>query len=501
MTKKNAYLWFIALLLATSCSLPFFSSRPGAETPGTSVPAATATPAPTTARPTDNKSSGFFVSGAKLYDSNGVEFRIQGVNANHWWNNGDDTLLTIPFIKAAGANAVRIVFGPTEDPAHPDYYICQTTAERQAVVEEYIKYKIVPIVEYHNATGSNNPGLVSQAADFWINEPWVKTYEKYVIVNITNEWGTEYTDDKGFTGSEELWRDAYLSAIAKIRNAGIRNTLIVDSLNYASTISPLQKYGQSIIEADAQRNILFSLHMYAGWRAPGDPDDDTNFYMNVDTGLDALAALGLPVIVGEFSHVCAIEGQWGDPEAAEDAQLIDAYDQRGTGWLFWMWYNSTGSYQNVVNDTASFLYTGIGLGLKPYLASAKEATCFPAAAIPTLPTPPVPNPDWAPEGPLTAVVSNSWWMSVSLPNMDDIAYITMESQDGKTLGLQKQWYGPFTVNVDLVDYLNEPVRFLIGASDGSTARTVYANLYYVDDPGTAEEELEETTTYAIAAKP
>lgn len=485
MLRKIPALGLFCLAVTASCA--FLSSNPFAP--------------PTTDRPPGDKSGGFFVSGSKLYDSQGAEFRIQGVNANHWWNNGDDTSLAVPYIKASGANAVRLVFGPTEQPAHPDYYICQTTAERKAMVEEYIKYRLVPIVEYHNATGSNDPGLVGQAADFWIGEPWVRTYEKYVIVNITNEWGTEYEDDKGRVGSPELWRDTYIAAVKKLRAAGVRNTLIIDSMNYASSIAPLQKYGQAVIDADPGHNILFSLHMYAGWRAPGNTDRGPNYYMNVDAGLDALADLGLPVIVGEFSHACSIEGQWGDPMAAQDSELLEAFDRRGTGWLFWMWYNSSGSYQNVVNDDASLLFTGLGLGLKPSLARAREATGFSSTPLPPLPQVPVPDPAWIPAGPLTATVSNDWWLDVSLPDMGDIAFVTMESRDGKSLGMKKSGWGPFIVNVDLADYLNHPVRFLLGSSSGSTAYTVYENLYYVDDPGTIEDEKEEKTVYAMAAKP
>src|SRR5215831_10102039 len=38
----------------------------------------------TATRPPYNTGSGFFVAGAKLYDPNGVEFRVRGVNKLHW---------------------------------------------------------------------------------------------------------------------------------------------------------------------------------------------------------------------------------------------------------------------------------------------------------------------------------------------------------------------------------------------------------------------------------
>jgi mannan endo-1,4-beta-mannosidase len=436
--------------------------------------------------------SGFYVSGTKLYDGNGVEFRIQGVNANHWWNTGSDNRASVPYIKAAGANAARLVFGPAEEPDHPDYYVCSTAAERRAVVEKYIQYRIVPIVEYHNATGSNDPAKVVEAANFWIGEDWVRTYEKYVIVNITNEWcASNAADDGGRLGSDELWRDAYLAAVSRLRSAGVRNTLVIDSINWASEISALEKYGKTLVDADPLRNILFSLHMYGGWRAPGDPDDDDAFYMRADEGLDRLRGLGLAVLVGEFNHDCAVD--W-DPGAARNSELLDAYDSREAGWLCWMWFNSSGNRENMVVRTDSLLYTDFGKTIAAHLAGAREATCFPPDPVPPLPNPPVPDPDWSPEGPLTVTVSNEWWMDASLPDMAEIASMRMEAS-GDLIAMSLTGWGPFALNIDLTRYLNTRVRFLIGAADGSEAWTEYGNLGY--DPAEGDDE----SIFAVAKKP
>lgn len=443
-------------------------------------------------RPAGNTGSGFFVSGAKLYDAEGAEFRIQGVNANHWWNTGSDNRPSIPFIKAAGANAARLVFGPP-DAEHPDYTVCATTSQRRDVVDTYIEYRIAPIVEYHNATGSNDPAKVDEAVDFWIGEDWVRTRERYVIVNITNEWcASNAADDGGRVGSDELWRDAYLRAISRLRGAGVKNALVIDSIDWASELSALEKYGKALIDADPQRNILFSVHMYGGWRAPGDPDDDSGFYMRVDEGLRRLGQLGLPFIVGEFNHDCAIDY---DPEAAENSELLDAFGERGTGWLCWMWFNSPGNRENMVLKTDSLLYTAFGKTISSRLAAAKEATCFPADPVPELPKPPVPNPDWKPLGPLTATVSNSWWMDASLPDMDGIAYIQLETAAGVLIPMSLTGWGPFALNVDLTAYLNTRVRFLLGAADGSQAWTAYGILGYDEGGG------EDVSTFPMASKP
>ncbi len=465
-------------------------------------PAATPTPGAAGIRPAGNTGTGFFVSGTKLYDANNAEFRIQGVNVNHWWNTGSENIEAVPYVKASGANAARLVFGPVEDPANPDWYVCSTTERRRAAVEEYIEYKIVPIVEYHNATGLNDPEHIDDAADFWIGESWVKDYERYVIVNISNEWGSTYEDGEGVQGSLENWRDTYLAAIAKLRAAGVNNTLIIDSINWASEISVIQQYGAQLLAADPQHNILFSLHMYGGWRAPGDPNDDGNFYMNVDTGLDTLIDLGLPVIVGEFSHECSSTGSYADPEAAEDYQLLDAFNARGTGWIFWMWYNSTGNHENMVYQSASLNYRSLARTVLAYLDGAKEATSFPADPVPTLPTPPPeasPDPNWNP-GPLEITVfdvsenpPNPWWLQIEMQN-DSSVTGEIDSAELEVAGFEERirldlWGAAdpynFRANVSLARYIGLVSRFWLHGTDGSVAKTaantlVQGNVFAID---------------------
>ena len=60
----------------------------------------------TVARPAGNTGKGFYVVGSKLYDPKGNEFRIRGVNRNHWDSYGSPTGLPL-----SGANTVRIVLG------------------------------------------------------------------------------------------------------------------------------------------------------------------------------------------------------------------------------------------------------------------------------------------------------------------------------------------------------------------------------------------------------
>ena len=51
-------------------------------------------------RPSYNQGAGFFVPNGKLYDANGIEFRIRGVDKLHW-DNGS------PGLASSKANTVR----------------------------------------------------------------------------------------------------------------------------------------------------------------------------------------------------------------------------------------------------------------------------------------------------------------------------------------------------------------------------------------------------------
>jgi mannan endo-1,4-beta-mannosidase len=476
---------FSLLLASAGCSGKHSSSASA----GSSDPTV-----PASNRPAYNTGVGFFVDAKKLYDANGVEFRIRGVNANHWWDNGTDVdMQSIPYIKVAGANSVRCVFGKkgTADPEFEDPYgIRSTTAERQTVVEEYIKYRIVPIVEFHNATGSNDPAKVTEAVNFWIGEKgWLKKYERYVIVNITNEW-CNGSDNKA------LWRDAYINAVKALRAEGINNAIVIDSIQWAQSVIEAEYYN-AVFNADPQKNIIFSFHMYDGWIAPADASHSDGYdYCHVNTGLKYLTEnVAAPVIAGEFNFVCA-EG------SCPDEILLNNLESYNVGWVAWMWYNSYLHEQNMVVNSAgnTYPYNNFGKTIVSYLKNAKEATVF-SAALPVLPAAPPDasiDPNFNPGG-LTVNYfdvsdGNPWWMSVKMDNANTgtgiITGIQMENIiTGEKIPLEYHTMDSncyvFSVTKNLSAYIAANVRFWIYDINGSTAKTlpntlVQGNLFGID---------------------
>ena len=102
------------------------------------------------ARPDYNQSTGFFTLDGKVYDANGNEFIARGINNTHYW--WDKTWANTPALDALdniagfGFNSVRIAWGvvSTDDQI------------LEAIIDRTIDSNMVPIVELHDFTGSND---------------------------------------------------------------------------------------------------------------------------------------------------------------------------------------------------------------------------------------------------------------------------------------------------------------------------------------------------------
>jgi hypothetical protein len=145
-----------------SASLPAFSLT---------VKAASPPNAGSVARPAYNRGNGFFVLAGKLYDGNGSEFRIRGVNRNHWDSNSEAG------IARSGANAVR-TFIDFSRAAAANVSLIQT---------QNIDQKEVPIVTYNGdrfglTSCSSDPAALSRALSAWTSQaPLWSTLDRYLI--------------------------------------------------------------------------------------------------------------------------------------------------------------------------------------------------------------------------------------------------------------------------------------------------------------------------------
>lgn len=250
---------------------------------------------------------GFYTSGTSIYDANGNKFIMRGVNIAHaWYPNETET--SIKAAAGKGANCVRIVCSDGKQ------YTKTTASELQKIIDTCKQNKVVAIVEVHDATGSDSTSDLNAAVDYWKEmKSIINNNRKYVIVNIANEWYGTW--DGG------AWASGYQTAIRNMRNAGIHNLLMVDCAGWGQYPDSIKYNGKSVIQADSDNNIMFSIHMYeyAG--------SDAN---TVRTNIDNALATGVPLIIGEFGF----KHTNGD---VDEYTIMQYCQQKGAGYMGWSW--------------------------------------------------------------------------------------------------------------------------------------------------------------------
>jgi len=275
------------------------------------------------------KSTGFFVYDGRIYNPDGSEFIMRGVNQNHFWGNETFNLNSINGIANAHANVVRVVMSNQD-------WVNQSrdNAKKRMLVEKYIDIGVAPMVELHDGTCEKSPSFIEEMTDSWThpdNVEWLNEYEEYVILNIANEWGPADND-----ADWQIWRDTYKAAITQIREAGINNMIVIDSPGCGQKPRAMQVYGQELIDHDPQHNVVLSIHFYGHWRTQdrdnetGEPNDNDSPWL-VETELQTMLDLKLPVICGEFS--------WKEADSCpyDTETIIQFCEEKGIGWVAWSW--------------------------------------------------------------------------------------------------------------------------------------------------------------------
>ncbi|HEX8529335.1 MAG TPA: cellulase family glycosylhydrolase, partial [Cytophagales bacterium] len=139
---------------------------------------------------------------------------------------------------------------------------------------------------------------------------------------------------------------------------------------------------QEIIDSDPQKNVVFSIHMYAGWYSG--TTNAASWRFQVEAKLQEYKDKNIPIMVGEF-------GWEGTTDVPYDPRVVMSKTaQLGQGWFFWSWFDQpTYTYYNVVKDQCTGynsdadLTTGgnaIVNGTNGMKARAKRATIYNATA-------------------------------------------------------------------------------------------------------------------------
>ncbi len=298
-------------------------------------------------RPEYNTGKGFFVLDGKLYDSSGAEFIPIGANTAVFWQSEANAMKSFPDMKKAGANCARIV-SVTNDASNSWSWQSNFTKQK-ACVKACVDNKIIPILEFHDVTCGNgyetdteNKNL-KRVVDYWCSPNLVslcKDYEKYLIVNVANEWGPANT----------LYCDGYKKAITAMRTAGIKNTILIDAGGCGQNPTTLMNYAQELLDFDPEKNILFAIHFYGLWMTKEKSKQVWQYY--VEEYLQKFRDKKIPVIVGEFGWTGAPDNfTLYDPKT-----IISECNKHGIGWLFWAWNSNPDEtyYDIVANYTKGY---------------------------------------------------------------------------------------------------------------------------------------------------
>jgi mannan endo-1,4-beta-mannosidase len=276
-------------------------------------------------RPSSSHGRGFFVVGENIYDKHGLPLRIVGLNHTHAWGDQDGNLAAVDEFPKTNANVVRAVFMPGLG--------ADTPAERRAVVERYLDNRVVPMVEDHRTTCSDDPGTLRGAVDEWTrpeNVAWLTEYEDRLMLNIANEWLLAFDDD--------AWVAGYTDAVTRLRAAGLHHLLVIDA-GGACGQNPrsIRDRGAEILDADPEHNVAFSVHMYGYWRTPEANDvgqwndSGTQSPWAIEPELRAIRDRGLAVIVGEMAWEGASSVAYQTKPALQTLKDLDV------GFLGWSW--------------------------------------------------------------------------------------------------------------------------------------------------------------------
>jgi hypothetical protein len=338
-------------------------------------------------RPDDNTGIGFFVKAGKLYDANGIEFIPYGANSVHvWLNEANSKNALRNEMPKAHINTVRLV---TAGESWTWNNQSETPAKKKALAQLAIDADMIPMLELHDGTclsdidkspADGKMGL-KQIIDHWLlpeNISMLKELEKYLMLNIANEWGPDADAD-----NKEDFLIGYKDAITRLRNAGVKNVLVIDAGGCGQDPRTLLQYADALLAYDPQHNIVASIHLYGLWRSKEKIFSGWIPPYVVEDDLPKLAALQTPVLVGEFGWTDAGTSINFNPEI-----VIQTCYANKLGWLFWAWHsNDTEPFFNItaradlkyssVNDLSNagkFMVNDAQYGFK-HLAA--RATVFP----------------------------------------------------------------------------------------------------------------------------
>ena len=280
----------------------------------------------------------FRVSGSKIYDPQGKEFVMKGVNVSgpgfvwpEYTVNEFDQI-----VNQWGFNAIRVATKGAPaidsytyqcvipDENFPSSYNYKTFGTLREIVDTYTAAKVVVIFEWHQVSSMYTGSELACAKNWWKQVAQAFKDNPYVWFDLYNEPKTD----------QATWVNSFQQVINEIRSTGSKNVIVVSGNHWGQdanvwNCSNVPEANSAILNAgdqlnDPENKLVFSIHVYDQWTA---------CQSKIDNYLDRVIADGKAIIIGEYGvHNAGYDVTDAAIYALKSAQ------NRKIGRVAWAWW-------------------------------------------------------------------------------------------------------------------------------------------------------------------
>ncbi len=226
---------------ATTSALPAFSLtvKAAASAPPSSGGSAS--------RPAYNTGNGFFVVGGKLYDPNGNEFRIRGVNRTHW-----DLEL-----------GRRHCLVGCQRGAHLHRLLSTHRQEHVSLIQD-AEYRPEGSPDRHLPAGDSSGATSCSSDPAGVGSGALGLDVPGGAVDDARSLPDHQCRQRVGPSNSTVWRDSYINAIAQAASGRLSGSDPDRQRRLrGQDDADLLQYSQAVLNSDPQRNLIFSIHLYA----------------------------------------------------------------------------------------------------------------------------------------------------------------------------------------------------------------------------------------------
>ncbi len=229
----------------------------------------------------------FYVRNGRIYDHTNHEFVMRGVNVpNAYYLKQSEE--AVRRIADFGFNTVRMIWcaDTLKRSGRCDKKDIFPLKDLERFLSKLRENELVAVLNLQNATGSDDPDDLQKLVD-WLLKDEVKDlldrYRDMLIINIANEWHGSWDDD------DRVYVTTYAAAIRRLRDAGLRHTLIIDARGWGQQFESIPEHAAELLAVDD--NLIFSSHLY----------DQYSESKRVRDIFRQIRDRKIPFIIGEFA--------------------------------------------------------------------------------------------------------------------------------------------------------------------------------------------------------